>query len=72
MRGGELIALRRQAVHFEEKSVIGVFLALYVDPEASTQECEAKGKKHATCWRVTSPGTPATLRGVGCARGGPL
>jgi hypothetical protein len=33
-------------------------------------EWEATGKKDATCWRLTSPGTPAILRVVGCARGG--
>src|SRR5438270_6499962 len=40
------------------------------DPAAPNQECEATGKKHATFWRLTSPGTLAILRGVGCARGG--
>src|SRR2546421_2088697 len=30
----------------------------------------SKGKKDATCWRLTSPGTLAILRGVGCAVGG--
>ena len=30
----------------------------------------SKGKQHATLWRLTSPGTPAILRGVGCAVGG--
>jgi hypothetical protein len=40
------------------------------DQAAPNQECEATGKQHATCWRLTSPGTPAILRGVGCARGG--
>ena len=38
--------------------------------ELDLQECEAKGKKDATFWRLTSPVTPAILRGVGCARGG--
>src|SRR5438132_1385851 len=33
------------------------------DPAAPNQECEATGKKHATLWRLTSPGTPAILRG---------
>src|SRR5690348_16959182 len=33
------------------------------------QQCEVTGKKHATLWRLTSPGTIAILVGVGCARG---
>ena len=45
-------------------------LCLPCDPAAPSQECEATGKKDATLWRLTSPGTPAILRGVGCARGG--
>jgi hypothetical protein len=40
------------------------------DPAAPSQECETTGKKDATLWRLTSPGAPALLRGVGCARGG--
>jgi len=40
------------------------------DPAAPSQQCEATGKKDATCWRLTSPVTPAILGGVGCARGG--
>jgi hypothetical protein len=39
------------------------------DPAAPSQECEATGKKHATFWRLTSPGTPAILRGVGRSPG---
>ena len=31
------------------------------DPAAPSQECEATAKKHATCWQLTSPGTPAIL-----------
>jgi hypothetical protein len=45
-------------------------LCLPRDPAAPIQKCEATGKKYATCWRLTSPGTPRILRGVGCARGG--
>ena len=40
------------------------------DPAAPNQEYEATGKKYATCWRLTSPGTLAILRDVGCAVGG--
>jgi hypothetical protein len=29
-------------------------------------ECEASGKKDATCWRLTSPGILAILRVIGC------
>ena len=32
--------------------------------------CEATGKQDATLWWLTSPATPAILRGVGCAVGG--
>ena len=39
------------------------------DPAAPSQECEATGKKHATFWRLTSPVTPAILRGVGLSPG---
>jgi len=39
------------------------------DPAAPSQECEAIGKKHATFWRLTSPVTPAILRGVGRSPG---
>src|SRR2546426_7333517 len=45
-------------------------LCLPRDPAAPNQECEATGKKDATCWLLTSRGTPAILRGVGCAVGG--
>ena len=40
------------------------------DPVAPNQQCEATGKKDATLWRLTSPGTPAILVSVGCAGGG--
>jgi hypothetical protein len=36
---------------------------------AKSPHCEATGKPHATCWRLTSPGTPAILRGVGRSPG---
>jgi hypothetical protein len=39
------------------------------DPAAPSQQCEAIGKKHATCWWLISPGTPAILRGVGRSPG---
>jgi hypothetical protein len=44
-------------------------LCLPRDPAASPQKCEATGKKDATCWRLTSPGTLAILRDVGCSPG---
>src|SRR6266581_4311116 len=37
---------------------------------APNQAYEATGKKHATFWRLTSPGSPTILRSVGRARGG--
>jgi hypothetical protein len=40
------------------------------DPAAPSQEWEAPGKQDVTLWRLTSPGTPAILIHVGCARGG--
>ena len=39
------------------------------DPAAPNQQCEAIWKQHVTLWRLTSPATPAILRGVGCAVG---
>jgi hypothetical protein len=39
------------------------------DQGASSQKCEATGKKHATLWRLTSPITPAILGGVGRSPG---
>src|SRR5205823_10123811 len=39
------------------------------DLAAPNQQCEATGKKDATLWRLTSPGTPAILRGVGRSPG---
>src|SRR5262249_16961662 len=44
-------------------------IALPSEQVAPSQECEATGKKYATCWRLTSPITPATLRGVGRSPG---
>jgi hypothetical protein len=39
------------------------------NPAAPNQQCEATGKHDATCWRLTSPATPAILRGVGRSPG---
>jgi hypothetical protein len=49
---------------------MGVLFSLPRDPAAPGQQCEAIWKQHATLWRLTSPVTPAILRGVGCAVGG--
>ena len=37
----------------------------------TSEGCEATGKQDATLWWLTSPATPAILRGVGCTVGGP-
>src|SRR5947209_1941704 len=46
-------------------------LCLPRDPAASSQECEARGKKLATCWQLTSPGTPAILVDMDALEAGP-
>ena len=48
---------------------MGVLLAFRVT-RGSPPAMRSTGKKDATCWRLTSPGTLAILRGVGCAAGG--
>jgi hypothetical protein len=48
---------------------MGVLIAFPVDPAAPNQQCEAIWKQHVTLWWLTSPATPAILRGVGCAVG---
>ncbi len=70
---------RAQLEHGLSKGIVALMIGVPRDGRAPclprdlaalSQECEATGKKHATFWRLTSPGTPAILRGVGCARGG--
>ncbi len=39
------------------------------NPAAPSQQCEATGKKDATLWGLTSPGSRAILRGVGRSPG---
>jgi len=69
---------RAQLQHSLSKGIVALTIGVprhrcapYVarDPAAPNQECEAKGKKDATLWWLTSPGTLAILRGVGYARG---
>jgi hypothetical protein len=48
-----------------ERRGMGVLLAFRVTRN-TPPAMRSKGKKDATCWRLTSPGTLAILRGVGC------